>query len=182
MVYALFAQGLTLWPRLQGVQIIGHEHLPLQGRVILAGGHQSALDPFLAALGTRRFIHYMAKKELFKNSILGWFMTNGGSFPIDRQSKTDIGAIRKALEVLEGEGVLGIFPQGTRGGQEGMGGVAYLALKAKAPIVPMSILFHKRRWRVRYGVPISPEGSVKTLTEQVMSAIGTLDELTRQSN
>ncbi len=176
-VYQMVISSMTFVPRLQGVRVFGKQYIPLEGPVILAGNHQTNFDPFLSALGTRRFIHYMTKKELFDNPVFSKIMTAGGSFAVDR-SKNDIGAIRKALEVLKGDGVLGIFPQGTRGGQEPLDGVAYLALKAKAIIIPMSILRHKGRWEIRYGVPILPEGKLKELTEKVMASIADLNKMT----
>lgn len=176
-VYHMVISSMTFVPRLQGVRVFGKQYIPLEGPVILAGNHQTNFDPFLSALGTHRFIHYMTKKELFDNPVFSKIMTAGGSFAVDR-SKNDIGAIRKALEVLKGAGVLGIFPQGTRGGQEPLDGVAYLALKAKATIIPMSILRHKGRWEIRYGVPILPEGKLKELTEKVMASIADLNKMT----
>jgi 1-acyl-sn-glycerol-3-phosphate acyltransferase len=176
-VYQMVISTMTCIPRLQGVRVFGKQYIPLEGGLILAGNHQTNFDPFLSALGTRRFIHYMTKKELFDNPFFSRVMTAGGSFAVDR-SKNDIGAIRKALEILKGDGVLGIFPQGTRGGQEPLDGVAYLALKSKSPIIPMSILRHKGRWEIRYGVPIPPEGKIKELTEKVMTSIADLNRIT----
>ena len=174
-VYGLVKYGTTFLSRFSGIRIYGRENIPRTGRLILAGNHSSTLDPFLASLGTARVVHYMAKKELFENKLYAWLMTHGGTFSIDRHSKADIGAIRKALEVLNGEGVLGIFPQGTRGGSEALDGAAYLALKGKAPIVPMCIV-KEGPWKIAYGTPIAPEGKVKELTEQVMKAIEALEQ------
>lgn len=174
-VYALVKYGTTFLSRFSGIRLYGRENIPRSGRLILAGNHSTTLDPFLASLGTSRIVHYMAKKELFQNKLYAWLMTEGGTFAVDRSSKADIGAIRKALEVLGGEGVLGIFPQGTRGGAEVLDGVSYLALKGKAPIVPMCIL-KDGSWKIAYGTPIAPEGKVKELTERVMSAVKALEQ------
>lgn len=170
----LFATGLPMWFG-GGLRVEGREHVPLSGPVIVAGNHFTNLDPFVIAhaLPKGRRIQYMAKKELFANPVLGYIIRSGGSFPVDRQGN-DVGAIRTALRVLQQEGMLGIFPQGTRGGSTLQGGAAMLALKTKSPIVPASIIYARRKWRVRFGPVITPEGKVTDLTERIGAAIDAL--------
>lgn len=169
------ATGIPMWLG-GGLTVEGREHVPLAGRAIIAGNHTNGLDPFVIshAIPRARRIQFMAKKELFENPFLAWVIGTGGSFPVDR-SGNDIGAIRTALRILQAEGMLGIFPQGTRGGTELQGGAALLALKGKAPIVPARVVHGGRRWRVRFGPPIAPEGSVAELTEKIWRAIQALE-------
>ncbi|AFZ67366.1 lysophospholipid acyltransferase family protein [Deinococcus peraridilitoris] len=161
-----------------GLNVEGREHIPRQGRVVIAGSHTLSLDPFAIshAMPRGRRIQYMAKKELFDNPFLGFVIGTGGSFPVDRTGN-DVGAIRTALRILQAEGALGIFPQGTRGGTALQGGAALIALKGKAPIVPASVRYDraKRRWFVRFGPPIAPEGKVAELTEKIREALRTLE-------
>ena len=172
----VFTTGIPMWLG-GGLRVEGREHVPLEGRVIIAGNHFTNLDPFVIAhaIPKPRRVQYMAKKELFTNPVLGHIIRSGGSFPVDR-SGNDVGAIRTALRVLQNEGMLGIFPQGTRGGSSLQGGAAMLALKAKAPIVPASITYARRKWLVRFGPPIIPQGSVAELTERVGAAIDALKQ------
>lgn len=163
-----------------GLRVEGQEHVPKTGRVVVAGNHRTALDPFVIAhaLGGRR-IHFMAKKELFEGRMtqIGKLILAGGSFPVDRD-RNDLQAIRTSLRVLQGEGMLGIFPEGTRGGGELQGGAALLALKGKAPILPVFVTHHKRpwpgKWTVRFGPSFPAEGGVKDLTEKIGAAIQAL--------
>lgn len=175
-VYALvqFATGVPMWLG-GGLHVEGREHVPREGAAIVAGNHTLALDPFVIshALPRGRRIQYMAKKELFANPVLGWIIRTGGSFPVDREGN-DVGAIRTALRILQTGGMVGIFPQGTRGGTELQGGAALLALRARALVVPAHVEYRPRKWLVKFGPPVAPEGKVTELTERIWHAIEAL--------
>ena len=123
------------------------------GPLILASNHASNLDgPIVGSwlmprLGRR--IHWMGKKELFDWPFLGWLAANGGVHPVDR-SKADVEAFRLASRILADGGVLFVFPEGTRSPtgalQEARDGVAVLALRSGAPIVPIGIAGSHRVW------------------------------------
>ncbi|WP_027481115.1 lysophospholipid acyltransferase family protein [Deinococcus pimensis] len=171
-----FVTGLPMWFG-GGLTVEGREHVPMQGRLIVAGNHATALDPFVIshALPGSRHVQFMAKKELFDNRFIGWFIRTGGSFPVDREGN-DVGAVRVALRILQNEGVLGIFPEGTRGGTELQGGVALLALKGKSPVLPAAVFRRGRRWVVRFGPPLAPQGGIREFTERIGEAIRALKE------
>lgn len=84
----------------------------------------------------------MAKKELFKNPILGRFLKFAGGFPVDRNTN-DLGAIKTSLKILKNKEALLIFAEGTRNrtGEplEAKPGVAMMAIKSKVPIIPVTI-------------------------------------------
>ena len=82
----------------------------------------------------------MAKKELFRKKIFAWLIAALGAFPIDREG-ADITAIKTALGSVRAGQKLIIFPQGTRHAAEGetKKGAAMLAVKTRAPILPMYI-------------------------------------------
>ena len=172
----LLATGLPMWLG-GGLKVEGREHVPAHGAAIVAGNHALALDPFVIAhaLYGRRSIQFMAKKELFANPLLGYVIRIGGSFPVDREGN-DVGAVRTALRILQAGGLLGIFPQGTRGGQELQAGVALLALRGKASVVPAFVAYDRpaRRWRVHFGPPLAPRGGIKAFTQQIGAAIEAL--------
>ena len=162
-----FATGLPMYLE-GGLTVYGQEHVPREGRAIIAGNHVTGLDPFVIAhaLPNGRRIQYMAKKELFGVPLIGGLIDAGGSFGVDR-SGNDVSAIRTALRILQAGRLLGIFPEGTRGGKELHGGVALLALRGAAPVVPAYVWHARRRWHVRFGPPLAPAGGVKELTERV---------------
>lgn len=164
----VFFTTLPVFLRGQRVTVEGREHVPPPGTpLIVAANHRSGFDPFLIArsLPPGRSLQFMAKKELFV-PVAGQIIRAGGSFPVDR-SATDLGAVRTSLRILQANGTLGIFPEGTRGGGALQGGVALLALKAKAPVLPVGLRLDGRRWTVRFGPPIAPGGGIKALTAEI---------------
>ncbi|WP_216323983.1 lysophospholipid acyltransferase family protein [Deinococcus aestuarii] len=168
---------LPIFLRGQSIEVHGREHVPPPGTpLIVAGNHRTGFDPFLIAssLPPGRYMQFMAKKELFV-PVIGPIIRAGGSFPVDR-SANDLGAVRTSLRVLQAGGTLGIFPEGTRGGGELQGGVALLALKGKAPVLPVGLSRVGRRWIVRFGEPVDPTGGIKALTAQIGERIAALAE------
>jgi 1-acyl-sn-glycerol-3-phosphate acyltransferase len=144
------------------VRVEGLEHIPRKGAVILAINHISNMDAFVTgswitpALRTRR-IHWLGKKELFDWPIFGWVAARGGVHPVDR-STADVDAFRLAIRILEEGDVLLIFPEGTRSPdgalQEAKDGLATLALRTNAAIVPIGINGSDRVWPKGSKVPL----------------------------
>ncbi|MBP5678941.1 MAG: 1-acyl-sn-glycerol-3-phosphate acyltransferase [Bacilli bacterium] len=100
-------------------KIIGKENIPKEGRFIIVGNHIHIMDQCNVIAATKRVIHYMAKKEYFdpqyKEGHHGWFFRSAGCIPVDRTIK-DEEATHAALEVLQHDHALGLFPEGTRNG------------------------------------------------------------------
>ena len=150
------------------MNIEGRENIP-EGPVIIAPNHTSILDaPMLLSI-TRRKIRSMGKAELFQNKLLGGILRAAGAFPVHRGTN-DITAIKTALRTLKDGGVFAIFPTGTRvkSGEaaEAKSGVALIAAKSGAPIIPVAICNGYRAFRkvtIRIGEPmyIKNENGVK---------------------
>ena len=162
-------------------RVDGLENLPKEGPYILCCNHISNRDPFYLALRCQpRYLHFMAKAELFKWKPLARFCTALGGFPVDR-GHNDLNAVRTALNLLKEGHVLALFPQGTRSKDNSrtpmLAGVSMIALRSGAPVIPAYIggpyrLFH--RMQVSFGPPVSFED----LGRRVDSA--TLDQATRR--
>jgi 1-acyl-sn-glycerol-3-phosphate acyltransferase len=124
------------------IKIKGKKNLPTKGGVILMSNHISAYDPPILVAIFSRPLRFMAKKELFENPVMRFILYLADAFPVDR-SKNDITAVKKALSVVKNDGVLGIFPEGTRRPEGKLGtpksGSVMLAIKSGAPIVPVGI-------------------------------------------
>lgn len=142
------------------VKVIGIENVPLEGRFVLCANHANNLDPFFVSIAFPRQICWMSKKELFKNKLLAKLLLKLGVFPVDR-GDVDISAIKKSLKILKNEGVLGLFPEGTRVKgfdiSNAKPGVALLAYKSKSKIVPVNIDSNYRffnRVRITIGEPM----------------------------
>jgi len=78
LVRAVFQPFFHLYFRLSR---IGREHIPTDGPVIFASNHRSFLDPFVIATLIRRPMYYVAKRELFRHRLQGWFLNSLGGLP-----------------------------------------------------------------------------------------------------
>jgi 1-acyl-sn-glycerol-3-phosphate acyltransferase len=148
MLYRFFGGlgGRGLVRLLARMEVSGSEHVPAVGSCILASNHESVVDAFLLGAATRRFVHYMAKRELFAVAPVAWAMRGFGAFPVERGGG-DHGAISAAAALLSDGEVLGIFPQGTsklHAPRRWHRGAAKLALTTGAPLVPVRIRGSRR--------------------------------------
>lgn len=124
------------------VRVEGREHLPSHGPVILASNHLSFLDSIFIPLVLRRRVTFVAKAEYFDSWKTRWFFQGVGQIPIRREGgSAGERALASALDVLRRGQVFGIYPEGTRSRSgklhKGHTGVARLALRSGAPIVPV---------------------------------------------
>ncbi|MGV9286872.1 lysophospholipid acyltransferase family protein [Streptomyces sp. NPDC003719] len=127
-------------------RVLGAWRVPTTGPLIFAVNHAHNIDGPMVMGVAPRPTHFLIKKEAFVGP-LGQFLTGIGQLKVDRHS-ADRAAIGQALGVLDGGGVLGIFPEGTRG--EGdfaslRAGLAYFAVRGGAPIVPVAVLGSSER-------------------------------------
>ncbi|ANZ19542.1 lysophospholipid acyltransferase family protein [Streptomyces noursei] len=133
--------GIGLMYGLWKPRVLGAWRVPASGPVILAVNHSHGIDgPMLMGTAPRP-VHFLIKKEAFAGP-LDPFLRGIGQLKVDRQA-ADRKAITDALDVLAGGGVLGIFPEGTRG--EGdfaslRAGLAYFAVRSGAQVVPVAVL------------------------------------------
>jgi 1-acyl-sn-glycerol-3-phosphate acyltransferase len=127
------------------IRVEGKEHLPRSGPVILASNHRSFLDSIFIPLLVPRRVTFVAKAEYFDDPKSAWFFRGVGQIPIRREGgSASERALESATEVLEAGGVFGIYPEGTRTRDgklhRGHTGVARLALRTGAPIIPVGII------------------------------------------
>lgn len=171
------------------VRALGTEHLPPSGGVILCANHESLVDPIALICSLTRWIRFMAKKEIMNVWGFGAFLRALGVFPVDRGAG-DLQAVRTSLGVLKGGEVLGIFPQGRRafkGSGAFLSGVALIALKSGAPVVPAYIagrarLFHRLHLTFGPAVDLSEYAgrfdsrTLEAATERIRQAVYALKE------
>jgi 1-acyl-sn-glycerol-3-phosphate acyltransferase len=174
MTYWIMRALFTVLFRVLGAwEVRGHEHVPREGAVLLAPNHLSFLDPPLIGCALRRPGWFMAKAELFKIPGFAWLIRGMHAYPVRRDS-VDRAALKRTLEYLKQGEIVCVFPEGTRSVSGKLGpieiGIAMLALKSGAPIVPVGIrgteqmLPRDARWlhpakiRVQFGepLPVSP--------------------------
>ena len=199
-LYSLVA--VLSWPVLKvafRLRATGREHVP-DGGCVVAANHWSNFDPWPLGipLFPRRFLRFMAKKELFWPP-LGWVVRAGGGFRVDR-GKRDQHAIDTAIALCrEGHAVV-MFPEGTRR-SKGLRkrhearwhtGAARIALEAGVPLVPAGISGTERLGRlgplrVAYGPAIETtdlaefdaDEAARLATDRLREAIEGLEQLAR---
>jgi len=205
MLYLLTRTVLAPVARLVYRPVIeGRENIPRTGPLLLASNHLSFIDSFVIPLVTPRRVVFLAKSEYFTGvGIRGlwvrWLFTAMGAVPVQRGT---LGAAQEgldaALEVLQEGLAFGIYPEGTRSRDgrlyRGRTGVAWLALTAGCPVVPVALSGTQdiqpvgsrvpriRRVTVRFGEPLDfshlrsakPGPARREATDAVMAAIGQL--------
>ncbi|WP_018157267.1 lysophospholipid acyltransferase family protein [Demetria terragena] len=182
--------------------IEGAHHVPLTGGVILASNHLSFVDSVAIPACAPRPVHFLAKSDYFtgkgpKGYAIKTWMTATGMIPVDRDdTRAAQKSLEAGLEVLRSGEAFGIYPEGTRSRDgrlyRGRTGVAYLALEADVPVVPVGLQgtqhvqpvgsnrFHLAKATVRFGEPLSFREAFagvaagrarREATDQIMSAI-----------
>jgi 1-acyl-sn-glycerol-3-phosphate acyltransferase len=183
-------------------EVVGRENVPPKGPVILASNHLSFVDSVVIPLTSPRQVAFLAKAEYFTGrGLKGWisreWFEGVGSIPVDRDdTRAAQASLDLALAHLRSGGAFGIYPEGTRSRDgrlyRGRTGVAWLALEAGCPIVPVGLsgtqeiqpvgsrLPRRAKVRVEFGpaIPVTgrfdgvPSGRARReLTDEVMAAI-----------
>ena len=176
----------------------GRDNVPRTGPVILAANHRSFLDSMFIPLVVHRRVTFVAKAEYFDAPSTAWFFRGVGQIQIRREGgSASEGALAAATDVLRAGGVFGIYPEGTRTRDgklhRGHTGLARLALRTGAPIVPIGLVGTDevqpvdrklprvgRTVRIRFGEPIDctqyrggahDHLALRQLTDEVMYEI-----------
>jgi len=157
--------GFTLLAKVN--QVEGQENIPESGPGILLINHIAFIDPIVVLHVLKRDIVPMAKIEVYDYPVIGIFPHLWGVIPV-RREEVDRRAIQQSLEVLDAGELVLVAPEGTRGPElkQGKEGIAYIASRSSAPIIPVAIdgtigfpaLRFTKAWRgpgasVRFGHP-----------------------------
>ncbi|HVO18546.1 MAG TPA: lysophospholipid acyltransferase family protein [Anaeromyxobacter sp.] len=115
-----------------------------EGPLIFASNHESALDIWVLVERLPRNVRFIAKQELFRIPIFGWYMRLGGHVPVDRRNQAQaVESLRAAARLVRGGTSLIVFPEGTRSRdgrvQPFKKGPFALAMEALVPVVPVAI-------------------------------------------
>ena len=142
----------TFW-RYLGLRftIKGEEHIPRSGGAILAINHVGYLDFALsgtAALPAKRYVRYMAKKQIFDHPIAGPLMRGMHHISVDRDAGS--ASFVAALRALKAGEIVGIFPEATISRSFEIkslkSGAARLAIGAGVPVLPTIVWGSQRIW------------------------------------
>jgi cytidylate kinase len=149
-----------------GLRVTRRMKLDYEENYIFACNHVSYGDPPFVGANMPREAFYIAKSSLFKNPVIGRFLSFFNAIPV-RRGVFDRETMARALEILSGEKSLMIFPEGSRVYDGRLGrpksGVGYLAVNSGVAVVPVYVsgtdrlrrcLLRRERLRVHQGCPI----------------------------
>jgi 1-acyl-sn-glycerol-3-phosphate acyltransferase len=172
------------------VRVHHADRIPATGPVVLVANHSALADgPLLIGLLGRRAV-FLVKREMFRGP-LAVALVRLGQLPV-RRGATDPAPLRAAVVVLRGGGLVGVFPEGTRGSGDVTAahhGAAWLARATGASVLPVVIRGTRRppgaRPRIRprvdvlVGAPLAvPPGGgragLTAATETVRAALAGL--------
>lgn len=181
----------TAFKLLGRTEVIGYEHLPREGGVIVASNHVSYLDPPLVGSTITRECAFMARHDLWQSRLLGGLISRLNAFPVHRDS-ADRRALRQAVEALKRGLVLVLFPEGTRSPngmlQAAQAGLALIVKHSQAPVVPCAVVGPEKmlpphtkiprptKLTVIFGDPVffTPDAPREEIIETVMGSIAGL--------
>ena len=132
----------TFWKYL-GIRFTfsGEEHIPSAGSAVLAINHVSYLDFAIAGttvLPRKRYVRFMAKKEIFDHKLAGPLMRGMHHICVDRDSGS--ASFVAALRALRAGEIVGIFPEATISRsfeiKELKTGAVRLAMGSNSPVIP----------------------------------------------
>lgn len=185
-------------------KIVGRHNMPAKGGVILASNHLSFFDSVILTLLARRPVSFLAKAEYFtgkgiKGALSRVFFQSIDAIPVYRDSASAAqDALDAGLERIADGEAFAMYPEGTRSldGRlyRGKTGVAWLALTANVPVVPVALTGTDRiqpvgsrgirlaKLRVEFGQPmnLSRYGAASSgkarreATDAIMDAIGAM--------
>ncbi|MFB7720702.1 MULTISPECIES: lysophospholipid acyltransferase family protein [unclassified Nocardia] len=167
--------------------VTGDENIPASGGAVVAINHTGYMDFTYAGLPartTKRYVRFMAKKEVFDNSITGPIMRALKHIPVDRAAGAD--SYHEAVNRLRSGELVGVYPEATISRsfelKEFKSGAARMAIEANVPIIPMVIWGAQRVWTkghpkrlgrtntpisIEVGAPIQPFEPAAELTDQL---------------
>jgi 1-acyl-sn-glycerol-3-phosphate acyltransferase len=171
--------GMWLW---LDVERQGWEHIPPSGPVIMMINHVAFLDPVILTGLMPRPLVSMAKVEAYEDKVLGPLLHAFDSIPVNRGA-ADLSALRRVLDALEAGLAVLIAPEGHRSESGGLGeaheGIAFVAYRAKVPIVPVGIsgtpAFKHNYWKMkktpityRFGQPFTLDSGGERVTADIL--------------
>lgn len=140
--YALGYLVLFLGTILTKINIKGTANIPKKGPFIVVCNHFNRLDPPFVIYAIKKPINFLMASDQTVEAQIMWAPWLYGFIPTDRQNMAP-STIKRAINALNNNEIVGIFPEGSATEQQlraAKNGAAYLAMKANVPIVPMSLI------------------------------------------
>jgi len=131
--------GRIMLPLVFDFEFTGKSNFPDQGPLIVIGNHTAAMEAAFLTVYVPWQIELLAAADIPPEKFVQWLSDFYGAIPLHRGS-FDRAALRKALAVLDQNGVVGLFPEGgiwEEGKRQAQSGVAWLSYRSRAPILPI---------------------------------------------
>jgi 1-acyl-sn-glycerol-3-phosphate acyltransferase len=149
------------------VEVLRRPALP-DGPLVFASNHESALDIWVLFKELPRSFRFIAKQELFRIPIFGWYLAVGGHVPVDRGHPTRaVESLRRAGALVREGTSLVVFPEGTRSRDHRVHafkkGPFAVAMEAGVPLIPVALSGSGR---------VTPKNVVAVVPGTIRVAIG----------
>lgn len=121
------------------VRVHGRRRVPRDGAVVLVANHSSVIEPQLIFGALPRRSVFLVKEEMFAGPA-GYWLRKIGQLPV-RRGEPDRTPLLAAVRVLRAGGVIGVFPEGTRGDGNVVRaeqGAAWLVRASGAVVLPVA--------------------------------------------
>lgn len=135
------------------IRFAGRENIPDPsfGGFIIAANHQTYADPAWNCIPVDHPLRFMAYDDAFTWRFVGPMIRALGAFPVGLEVGGTLSAMKEALRVLEKGAALVVFPEGEREFADGeiipfKSGVVRIAMHAKVPILPVTIVGGNHIW------------------------------------
>ncbi|MFN6133182.1 MAG: lysophospholipid acyltransferase family protein [Synechococcaceae cyanobacterium] len=199
----VLTQDLVLPAWFERITVLGREHLPSAGAVLLAPTHRSRWDALLLPLAAGRRVsgrdcRFMVTKDEMLG-LQGWFLHRLGCFPVD-QGRPTLASLRYALDLLAGQQQLVVFPEGgirepdaPISLQQGLARLALLAMGqgVSVSVVPVGIAYtHPKprrgdRAALSFAQPLHPSGqgreAARAFNAQLVEAMRSAEQAARSA-
>ncbi|KAA9150459.1 1-acyl-sn-glycerol-3-phosphate acyltransferase [Amycolatopsis acidicola] len=150
------------------IRVRGRANVPRTGPVLLVANHSSLVEPQLIFGMLPRRSVFLVKEEMFTGAV-GWLLRRIGQVPV-RRGEPDRAPLLVTARLLREGGLVGVFPEGTRGDGDVASaerGAAWLVRASGAVVLPVAVrgtkrpAGRKRRFRPRvdlvFGEPFALE-------------------------
>jgi len=127
------------------------KRIPWRGPLIIVANHINFIEtPLLFVRLRPRPVTGFAKAEWWRNAFVRRLFDMWEAIPL-RRGEGDVEAFHQAFKALDDGKIMVLAPEGTRSGtgqlKRGQPGVALLALRSGAPILPLGLYGYEDLWR-----------------------------------
>jgi 1-acyl-sn-glycerol-3-phosphate acyltransferase len=183
------------------LEVVGLEHVPRSGPMVVVANHHNALvDPMLLLAALPRRLVPISKAPLFRHPLIGPFLTLVGAIPVHRRAEGGTDPARneamfaRAIAALRAGRVVLIFPEGVSQPEPAVmplrTGAARMVLGAEGggaarpgvTVLPVGLVYHRPAtfrtgWAlVLIGAPVATAGAVARAQTNLEHAVRDLTD------